>query len=231
MTRPRIAPLLLVALSVLVSCTDDDSAGAADPDPDPGVPEADLDAVGTCRGQAAQQEAAGVAAIDWVPLRAELPPEASLVFTAPSLEDLGERDIYGSEDPGADRPRAVRFDDATVLAGELDPDQELLVGRFTAADARAEVDAGAELLVWVRPQGSGPTFASLAALGPDGEIAFLGDCHPGWNPAFNGYAARVEGGLTAAELLTRIVVEPAGPEAEAFRASPEAEVPAGPRVG
>lgn len=225
---------MLVALSVLVSCSDDDGAEA---DPDPTVaprpvalPGADLEDVGTCRGAVARQAGAGAAMVDWVPLRVELAPEGSVVFMAQSLEDLGERDIYDGGEPigAADLPRSVRFEDTTALAGEYDPDQELLIDRWAAADAFAQLDAGAELLVWVRPQETGPTYASLAALGPDGAVAFLGDCRPGWTPAFDAYATRQGGGLSAAELLTRIVAAPGGPEAQAFLASPEAEVPAGP---
>jgi hypothetical protein len=99
---------------------------------------------------------------------------------------------------------------------------------FAVADATVELTVGAELLVWIDPQPEERQFASLAALEPDGAAVFLGNCIPAWTPAFDGYVERHGRGLTGAELFTRILVDPEGPEAVAFRSSAEAATSAGP---
>ena len=104
--------------------------------------------------------------------------------------------------------RVALFTGTTTLAGQPEEPVEALVGRYHLADAQDEVAAGAELVVWMRRQPSGPRFAGVAAVEGDGE-AHGGD-------------------LTSGELLTKILVEPSGPEATAFRASKEAATLAGP---
>jgi hypothetical protein len=170
-----------------------------------------------------------MAVIEWIPLVLHLPTQLDAVFTAHGIEDLGERDIYTGEDAdGVDTPKLARFSGMTTLGGRVDEPVEGLMSPFQLDDASVEVTVGAELLVWLEPQPEERRLASLAALEPDGDAVFLGDCIPAWTPSFNRYVERRGRGLTGAELLTRILVDPNGPEAVAFRSSDETATPAGP---
>lgn len=99
---------------------------------------------------------------------------------------------------------------------------------FQLDDATTALGGGAELLVWLQPQPEDRRFVGIAALEPDGDAVFLGDCVPSWTPAFDGYVERHGRGRTGAELLTGILLDPDGPDATAFRASDEGATPAGP---
>jgi hypothetical protein len=114
------------------------------------------------------------------------------------------------------------------VVGRVEEPVEVMASRFAVDDATVEVTVGAELLVWLAPQPADRRFANLAALEPDGEAVFLGNCIPAWTGAFDRYVQRHSRGLTGAELLTRILVDPDGPEATAFRSSDEAATLAGP---
>jgi hypothetical protein len=225
--RPWVAGLVVLGLSVAGCGNDPSRQGAAS---------ASTADVGTCRGQAARQEAAGIAHIDWVSLAQEFPTRLDAVFTAEAIEDLGERDILrGDDEDGVDLPRLARFTRISTLAGHIGSPAEALLSPYQLRDATAELTNGAELLVWIRPQPgrppNEPPFASTAAVEPDGDVVILGDCVPAWTPAFARYAARNGEDLTAGELLRRILVEPEGPRAIAFRASDEAGILAGPTDG
>jgi hypothetical protein len=183
--------------------------------------------VGTCRG--AFEHEAEAPATTWIPFADHLPTQLAAVFTAQAIEDLGERDIYTGEDgDGVDLPKLGRFTGISTLGGRVDEPVEVLMSPFAVDDATVELTVGAELLVWLQPQPEERRFASLAALEPDGAAVFLGNCIPAWTPAFDRYVERNGRGLTGAELLTRLLVDPNGPEATAFRSSEEAATPAGP---
>ena len=220
--------LLLVALTVTACGSEKNVETAGTPE---STPRSTAEA-GSCHGQVAQQEARGVAIVEWIPLGLGLPTEVDAVFVASGIEDLGERDIYAGEDGvGVDMPRLARFVGTATLVGDGDEPVEALVSPYQLADAVAEIDSSARLLVWFSPQGEDPpvaSFASLVALEPDGDVVFLGDCVPGWTAAFAAYVEAEGRGLTGAELLTRILVDPEGPEALAFRASDAAQTLAGP---
>lgn len=214
----RVVGPLLIGLSLVACGTEQSSPSAAT------ISTAD---VGTCRG--AFEHEAEEGATEWVPFAGHLPMQLDAVFTARAIEDLGQRDIYTGEDgEGVDLPKLGRFTGISTLAGRVDEPVEVLMSPFVVDDAAVTVAVGAELLVWLPPQPEDRRFASLAALEPDGDAVFLGNCIPAWTPAFDRYVERHGRGLTGAELLTRLLVDPNGPEATAFRSSEEAATPAGP---
>jgi hypothetical protein len=215
----RVVGPLLIGLSLVACGAEQSSQWAAT------ISTAD---VGTCRG--AFEHEAEAPATEWISFAEHLPTQLDAVFTARAIEDHGERDIYTREDgEGIDLPKLGRFTGISTLAGRVDEPVEVLMSPFAVDDAAVTVAAvGAELLVWLPPQPEDRRFASLAALKPDGAAVFLGNCIPAWTPAFDRYVERHGQGLTGAELLTRLLVDPNGPEATAFRSSEEAATPAGP---
>ena len=185
--RTLVVGLALVGMA-LVGCTDDGGeSGGAPPQPEPRpLEEGARDEVGTCRGQVAQQEAAGMTDVDWVQLGAEVPETVDRVFRATGIEDQGERDIYPDEvDDGIELPRGVHFTGVTGVLGEATEPVDSLSTELQVVDAEVLLEEGAELLVWDWPPfGGGPRFASLVAVEADGGVVFLGDCRPKWTPAF-----------------------------------------------
>ena len=220
MTRvaSRVGGPLLVGLFLVGCSTQQSSQRAAT------ISTAD---VGTCRG--AFEHEAEERATTWTPFADHLPTQLAAVFTAQAIEDLGERDIYTGEDgEGVDLPKLGRFTGISTLAGRVEEPVEVLMSPFAVDDATVELTVGAELLVWLDPQPGERQFASLAALEPDGDAVFIGNCIPAWTSAFDRYVERHGRGLTGAELLTRLLFDPSGPEATAFRSSDEAATSAGP---
>lgn len=224
----------MVGVLMVVGCSDDGESGGpskpkAEPEPQP-LEEGARDEVGTCRGDVARQAEAGMAAVDWVPLGAEVSADVARVFRATGIEDEGPRDIYGDEAGlGIEPPRAVVFTGVTPVLGEATDPVETLSSPLQVVDAEVLLAEGAELLVWEQPPiDDGPGFAGFVAVEADGGVVFVGDCRPKWTPAFAGYVEELGGDLPGGELLTRILTTPDGPEATAFRASEVAETPGGP---
>lgn len=191
-------------------------------------PQAVQDDIASCRSEAARGSASGRTTVRWAPLSAELPGLGERVLEVRAAEDLGASDALASSAGASEAPRLVRLGGVDALRGEAGDPVEVLLTPFQLADAEDELRAGADLLVWGGGRGGRPPAVSLASVRTNGLATFLGDCRQAWTPAFSAHAARVGSGASPAALLRRILVDPSGPEAQAFLASPEAGTLAGP---
>jgi hypothetical protein len=185
---------------------------------------------GSCRGNVARMEIAGLAYGDHVPLG-----DALTNFGVPStvvdfrgVTDLGPDETSAAEHlPEPDR--VVKLDRVRALRGAMPTGTTFLASTYEIADARAELRGGAQLLALLgpaTPPDGKPVVRVAVAVRPDGSAALLGDCIPHWNTALVAYASRVA--LQPGAVIRALLLDPTGATAKAFLASAEAQVLAGP---
>lgn len=188
------------------------------------------DAVGSCRSELADREAAGSASVAWVSLSTALVNahiDRSAVIRAARVEDAGERRMFDEHETELiDQPRAVRFSGVEVLDGTFDPQAEVVMNAWAAYDATGITADGGYVIAVVATDEGGRLLAGPVVGIDDGDVLFPGDCHPAWREAFADYA-RQQGRL-ASELVEDLLVDPGSPAAEAFSASDHGRTGGGP---
>ena len=213
-----------VALSGCGSGTSDDVRGARSIQLDHD------DAVGTCRSELAEREAAGSASVAWVSLSTALVnahTNRSAVIRATHVEDAGERRVLDEHETElVDQPRGVRFSGVETLDGTFDPQAEVLMNTWAAYDATGITADGGYVIAVVATDEGGRFQAGPIVGVEDGDVLFHGDCHPEWREAFADYA-RQQARLPS-ELVEELLVDPGSLAATAFSASDQGRTGGGP---
>ncbi|MDQ6838770.1 MAG: hypothetical protein M3137_10680 [Actinomycetota bacterium] len=149
------------------------------------------------------------------------------MIEAEDVADLGP-DTPPSREGPHELGRRVGFGGVTLLRGPAPPDLPMVISTDDLVDAKAERERGGRILARIdsRDHDGRLLVGPMVSTRPDGSVAFLGDCHPKWGPAFAAYCARV--GARPADLVRSVLLDAGGPAAMGFVSSPEARTSAGP---